>query len=85
MTQLQNQRMAFQLNMEPTLKTILVHVSKILVFNTNKPMTEEQVKNGECGGKIIPSKLKTKIPEVIIFMGYRRPSAQRCRWKLFIL
>tara|TARA_B100000424_G_scaffold10139_1_gene7607 strand:- start:8886 stop:14396 length:5511 start_codon:yes stop_codon:yes gene_type:complete len=32
-------------------------------LNTNKPMTEEQVKNGECGGKIIPSKLKTKIPE----------------------
>lgn len=32
-------------------------------LNTNKPMTEEQVKNGECGGKIIPNKLKTKIPE----------------------
>ena len=32
-------------------------------LNTNKPMTEEQVKNGECGGKIIPGKLKTKIPE----------------------
>ena len=32
-------------------------------LNTNKPMTEEQVKNGECGGKIIPAKNKTKIPE----------------------
>ena len=32
-------------------------------LNTNKPMTEEQVNNGECGGKIIPNKLKTKIPE----------------------
>ena len=32
-------------------------------LNTNKPMTEEQVKNGECGGKIIPTKDKTKIPE----------------------
>ena len=32
-------------------------------LNTNKPMTEEQVQNGECGGKIIPTKSKTKIPE----------------------
>ena len=32
-------------------------------LNTNKPMTEEQVKNGECGGKIIPLKSKTNIPE----------------------
>ena len=26
-------------------------------------MTEEQVKNGECGGKIIPTNKKTNIPE----------------------
>ncbi len=32
-------------------------------LSTNKPMTEEQVKNGECGGKIIPSSQKNKIPE----------------------
>lgn len=32
-------------------------------LSTNKPMTEEQVKNGECGGKIIPPSQKNKIPE----------------------
>ena len=32
-------------------------------LKTNKPMTEEQVKNGECGGKIIPTNKKTNIPE----------------------
>jgi hypothetical protein len=32
-------------------------------LKTNKPMTQEQVDNGECGGKIIPQKDKTKIPE----------------------
>lgn len=32
-------------------------------LKTNKPLTEEQVKNGECGGKIIPTNKKTKIPD----------------------
>ncbi len=32
-------------------------------LKTNKPMTQKQVENGECGGKIIPQKSKTKIPE----------------------
>ena len=32
-------------------------------LKTNKPMTEEQVKNGECGGKIIPKNKKTNVPE----------------------
>lgn len=32
-------------------------------LKTNKPMTEEQVKNGECGGKIIPQNKRTKAPE----------------------
>ena len=31
-------------------------------LKTNKPMTEEQVKNGECGGKIIPQRERTKAP-----------------------
>lgn len=32
-------------------------------LKTNKPMTEEQVKNGECGGKIIPQNKRSKAPE----------------------
>ncbi len=32
-------------------------------LKTNKPMSEEQVKNGECGGKIIPKNKKTNVPE----------------------
>ena len=31
-------------------------------LKTNKPMTDEQVKNGECGGKIIPKKAKMNVP-----------------------
>jgi hypothetical protein len=31
-------------------------------LKTNKPMTDEQVKNGECGGKIIPKNKRSNIP-----------------------
>jgi len=32
-------------------------------LKTNKPITEEQVKNGECGGKIIPQNQRNHPPE----------------------
>ena len=36
-------------------------------LKTNKPMTEEEVKRGECGGKIIPDNAKPPPPDHFIF------------------
>ena len=36
-------------------------------MQTNAPLSEEQVKNGECGGKIIPQNAKDPPPGHYIF------------------